>query len=250
MHCLSSRYLPLLRANAVFSLFSLLHPFAALPSPPVHLAFSLYGASIFEPTKGAPVFVLGYWHMSSKSSALTDRRLAARAAALLRGACWGLRGEPGWPSPSRTFLATGFANRACIWSTPSSPSPSLLLLLGRFLLPTSGECWAISFSLNDVDAAAFCCAASPTLALCCGRCLAGHATTMTTTTTQKMITMSGSGAGCVNSEEELLWGVQSVPHRFRTDVRMRYSPSSPNSESEGVGPVNEKVPAQTHRGGH
>ena len=41
-------------------------------------------------------------------------------------------------------------------------------------------------------------------------------------------------------------GVQSVSHRFRTDVRMRYSPSSPNSESEGVGPVNEKVPAQTY----
>jgi hypothetical protein len=46
----------------------------------------------------------------------------------------------------------------------------------------------------------------------------------------------------VGSEEGLLL---RVPHRFRTDVRMRYSPSSPNSESEGVGPVNEKVPAQT-----
>ncbi len=124
--------------------------------------------------------LVGYWHMSSKSSALTDRRLAARAAALLKGGCWGLRGEPGWPSAaSRTFLATGFANRVCGWSmTPSLPSPSLPLL-GRFLLPKSGECWAISFSLNDVDAAAFCCAASPTLALCCGRCLAWHATTTT-----------------------------------------------------------------------
>lgn len=46
------------------------------------------------------------------------------------------------------------------------------------------------------------------------------------------------------SEEGLLFLLR-VPHRFRTDVRMRYSPSSPNSESEGVGPVNEKVPAQT-----
>ena len=34
-------------------------------------------------------------------------------------------------------------------------------------------------------------------------------------------------------------------YRLRTEVRMVYSPSSPSSDSEGVGPVNEKVPAAT-----
>jgi hypothetical protein len=77
--------------------------------------------------------------MSSKSSALTDRRLAARAAAALTAlvllACWPLRGElqlAAGLSVALSFLAAGLAKeRDC---PPSSSICVSFSSLGRFLL--------------------------------------------------------------------------------------------------------------------